>query len=80
MTLFYMDLDRFKYVNDHYGHAKGDEVLISTSRVIKTRFPKSVSARIGGDEFALVIDGILDEEAIKDCSANLEHDTAHLCR
>ena len=73
MTLFYMDLDRFKYVNDHYGHAKGDEVLISTSRVIKTRFPKAISARIGGDEFALVVDGILDEEAIKDYSANLEH-------
>ncbi len=73
MTLFYMDLDRFKYVNDHYGHAKGDEVLISTSHVIKTRFPKAVSARIGGDEFALVVEGILDEETIKDYSTNLEH-------
>ena len=72
MTLFYMDLDRFKYVNDHYGHAKGDEVLIRTSQVIKTRFPNAVSARLGGDEFALVVDGVLSEEDIKGYSLNLE--------
>ena len=72
MTLFYMDLDRFKYVNDHYGHAKGDEVLIRTSKVIKTRFPNAVSARLGGDEFALVVEGILSEEDIKSYCLNLE--------
>ena len=72
MTLFYMDLDRFKYVNDHYGHAKGDEVLVRTSQIIKTRFPKAVSARLGGDEFALVVDGILSDEDIKGYSLNLE--------
>ncbi|MBQ9384439.1 MAG: diguanylate cyclase [Ruminiclostridium sp.] len=73
MTLFYMDLDRFKYVNDHYGHAKGDEVLIRTSQIIKTRFPKAVSARLGGDEFALVVDGILSEEDIKGYCSNIEN-------
>lgn len=72
MTLFYMDLDRFKYVNDHFGHAKGDEVLIKTAKVIKTRFPNAVSARLGGDEFALVIEGVLSEEDIKGYSLNLE--------
>lgn len=73
MTLFYMDLDRFKYVNEHYGHAKGDEVIVSTSRVIKTHFPKAVSARLGGDEFALVIDGVLSEEEIRVYTTNLEN-------
>lgn len=73
MTLFYMDLDRFKYVNDHYGHAKGDDVLIRTSKVIKTRFPKAVSARLGGDEFALVVEGVLGEEDIQGYCQNLEN-------
>ena len=66
MTLFYMDLDRFKYVNDHYGHAKGDEVLIRTAQVIRTRFPKAVSARLGGDEFVILMQGHLTREIIGD--------------
>ena len=72
-TLFYMDLDGFKYVNDRYGHSRGDDVLIVTSRVIKTRVPNAVSARIGGDEFALAIDGILDDEEIAQYSLNIEN-------
>ena len=72
MTLFYMDLDRFKFVNDNYGHAKGDEVLIKTANVIKTLFPKAVSARLGGDEFALIIDGRLGQQEIDEYTAGLE--------
>ncbi len=72
MTLFYMDLDRFKYVNDNYGHAKGDEVLIKTANAIRTLFPNSVSARLGGDEFALVMEGILDEKTVEEYRTVLE--------
>ena len=57
LTLLYMDLDHFKAVNDNFGHAKGDEVLIKTSQIIRSLFPHSTSARLGGDEFALVMDG-----------------------
>lgn len=72
MTLLYMDLDMFKYVNDTYGHTKGDEVLIKTANIIKTLFPKAVSARLGGDEFALVMEGALDDKAIAEYTAVLE--------
>ncbi len=72
MTLFYMDLDRFKYVNDKYGHQKGDEVLIKTANAIKTLFPKAENARLGGDEFALVLPGMLGDEEIKEYTAVLE--------
>ena len=72
MTLFYMDLDRFKYVNDRYGHARGDVVLIKTATVIKTRFPKATSARLGGDEFALVMEGVLCDEDIQNYTRSLE--------
>ncbi len=71
-TLFYMDLDGFKYVNDRYGHSRGDDVLAVTSKVIKTRVPNAVSARIGGDEFAIAVDGILEEEEIRQYSHNIE--------
>lgn len=51
-----IDLDRFKLVNDTYGHAAGDLVLTSISRVMRmsTR-PQDLLARIGGEEFLLVL-------------------------
>lgn len=56
MMLFYMDLDGFKSVNDKFGHAKGDEVLIQTAEYIKAYFPGCVYARLGGDEFIVAAD------------------------
>ncbi|ABD56043.1 GGDEF domain-containing protein [Jannaschia sp. CCS1] len=55
-TLMQLDLDRFKYVNDTYGHAAGDAVLVEVGRILneevrRTDFP----ARVGGDEFLLVL-------------------------
>lgn len=55
--LVYIDLDRFKPVNDKYGHRVGDEVLICLSRRIKDSLrQRDFAARIGGDEFILVVD------------------------
>jgi diguanylate cyclase (GGDEF)-like protein/PAS domain S-box-containing protein len=53
--LLYIDLDRFKPINDTYGHASGDEVLIETARrILATIRADDAAARIGGDEFAVV--------------------------
>jgi diguanylate cyclase (GGDEF)-like protein len=50
------DLDGLKLINDTFGHSKGDELLIDSARVIKNCFRKSdVVARIGGDEFAVLL-------------------------
>lgn len=57
MTLLYMDLDHFKAVNDTYGHAKGDEVLKKTASYIRIFFPDGVAARLGGDEYAVILPG-----------------------
>jgi diguanylate cyclase (GGDEF)-like protein len=56
--LFLLDLDRFKRINDLYGHAIGDEVLIAVSRRIRNACPPEASCvRLGGDEFAVLLLG-----------------------
>ena len=50
-----LDLDRFKSVNDTFGHAAGDALLVAaTERVAMLLGPKDIAARLGGDEFALL--------------------------
>ena len=54
-TLVFMDLDRFKPVNDTYGHDFGDLVLIEVARILKTVFNNHFVARLGGDEFIVLL-------------------------
>ena len=53
--LIYLDLDRFKPINDLHGHRAGDEVLVKTAqRLLATIRANESAARIGGDEFAII--------------------------
>ena len=55
----YMDLDHFKRINDHYGHAAGDMVLIHVSNIIQRTVRNSdVLSRLGGEEFAVILPDI----------------------
>jgi diguanylate cyclase (GGDEF)-like protein len=55
-ALLYLDLDRFKPVNDRYGHAAGDVVLREIARLLLGSVRASdIAARLGGDELALVL-------------------------
>jgi diguanylate cyclase (GGDEF)-like protein len=55
-TLFYVDLDGFKLINDRYGHADGDAILVQVVRVLRTIVgPEATVARVGGDEFVVVV-------------------------
>lgn len=58
----YLDLDRFKVVNDSVGHLVGDELLIGVSRRLESCLrPGDSLARLGGDEFAILLAGLNDE-------------------
>lgn len=61
-TLFVMDLNGLKKVNDNYGHEKGDAYIKNAADIIRSVFGEKNSFRIGGDEFAAVLDGKSEEE------------------
>jgi diguanylate cyclase (GGDEF)-like protein/PAS domain S-box-containing protein len=69
-AVLFLDLDRFKTVNDSLGHLMGDKLLVSVSRRLLTcvRSGDTV-ARLGGDEFAILLDGmegLLEAERVAD--------------
>jgi diguanylate cyclase (GGDEF)-like protein len=58
LLMLYADVDNLKWINDNFGHLKGDEALIETANIFKRVFRESdVIARIGGDEFAVLAFG-----------------------
>lgn len=62
-SLFLMDLDGFKTINDIYGHLAGDNVLIHVAQRLKQSVRSNdIVARLGGDEFLIIL---MDEESIK---------------
>ncbi len=66
LTVFYIDLDNFKSVNDMYGHQEGDRALTVTTEVLKRIMPDTMIARIGGDEFLIIQIGAQTKQEIED--------------
>lgn len=71
--LLFVDLDRFKQVNDGYGHDAGDRMLIETGRRLEaiTR-PSDLVARQAGDEFVVFVDDGTDEHALRSLASRIE--------
>jgi len=73
-TLLLLDLDKFKPVNDIYGHDAGDAVLVEITRRIKAQIRNAdVVARIGGDEFVVLLSEAHDRKTLETISARLMH-------
>lgn len=65
-VLVYIDLDGFKPINDTYGHAAGDQVLIEVARTLQDHVrPQDQVARIGGDEFTVLLTRTSWEDGLK---------------
>ena len=70
--LMMIDLDSFKLVNDIYGHAMGDKILVSCSEIIRKAVPAgSKCGRIGGDEFVAFAAGVTSEETVAEISKKI---------
>lgn len=64
VTVAAFDLDSFKAVNDTYGHAAGDDVLIGFAQIMRSsKRPGDFAVRLGGEEFALVMPRTLPDQA-----------------
>ena len=62
-VLLLLDLDHFKRVNDLHGHLAGDKLLGNVAAILLSEAPDACCARIGGDEFAVLLDGLSAKEA-----------------
>ncbi|GGF55160.1 sensor domain-containing protein [Alteromonas lipolytica] len=71
-AIFYVDLDGFKYYNDHFGHEFGDKLLTNVATQLKTAVRQSDEVgRLGGDEFVICMMGFDQSDDVKKSLANI---------
>ena len=64
-SIVLFDLDRFKLINDRFGHAVGDEVLVAVAERFRQTLPEgAIGARLGGDDFAMFLPRVRNADAV----------------
>jgi diguanylate cyclase (GGDEF)-like protein len=64
-SVILLDVDHFKKINDTLGHEEGDRVLVEVSEALRTELPKELVARIGGEEFVILLAQQNQDDAIQ---------------
>lgn len=64
-TFMLIDLDDFKQVNDQYGHAEGDQILVDFSNILLNIFSNNNIFRLGGDEFLIILIDVADTNVVE---------------
>jgi len=78
VAVLFIDLDRFKLINDSMGHGVGDELLMEIAKRLKKTVRESdIVCRIGGDEFVILLDGIHEVHVLEKISENILTKIAH---
>ena len=76
-AVLFLDLDRFKVINDSLGHLAGDQLLIAVARRLELHLrPDDMVARLGGDEFAILLDGISDINEATSITSRIQDELA----
>jgi diguanylate cyclase (GGDEF)-like protein/PAS domain S-box-containing protein len=74
LAVLFLDLDRFKHVNDSRGHETGDKLLKTVAQRIRTTMrAEDLVVRMGGDEFVVVMKGIKTTQQVNDAAARTNH-------
>ena len=80
LAVMFLDLDKFKSVNDTFGHDVGDELLRQVAFCIKSSVRESdVVARIGGDEFVVLLEGLVGEVDAAKLAEKIVSASAQVC-
>jgi diguanylate cyclase (GGDEF)-like protein len=73
LAVLFLDLDRFKVVNDTLGHTVGDQLLVEVSRRLTSALrPGDTVARLGGDEFGILLEDVADAETAETVALRVE--------
>jgi diguanylate cyclase (GGDEF)-like protein/PAS domain S-box-containing protein len=76
-AVLYLDLDRFKVINDSLGHTIGDQLLVGIADRLKKHLrPGDTVARLGGDEFTILIEDIADEKEAVQVAERIQNELA----
>jgi Amt family ammonium transporter len=74
-AVLFLDLDRFKPINDTMGHAAGDVLLASVAKRLSNALrPQDTAARLGGDEFAVLLENILSVADLETVTSRILHE------
>jgi diguanylate cyclase (GGDEF)-like protein len=72
-AVLFLDLDRFKVVNDSLGHVRGDQLLVAIARRLEECVrPGDTVARLGGDEFVILLDEVPGVEGAAEAARRIQ--------